>query len=200
MSSSSSTTWEPGSSGTATEPLAPDARIVDDRFVADDRAVGKRGDRGLEVQCLCQRHGHHLDAERLKMGRKLRDAFGVRATAEADPHRAVMLQHVAAVEGARRFDRRDAISLSAHRVFGRADLAPPFVGARTADDGEVAVDDHGVFDESRVGALRCGNDLVCGPARVPESRDVSLPLTLGEFDIHVIASIDVGDEPFGEPR
>ena len=35
--------------GYGEEPLTPDARIVDDRFVADDRTVGKRGDCGLQV-------------------------------------------------------------------------------------------------------------------------------------------------------
>jgi hypothetical protein len=40
---------------------------------------------------------------------------------------------------------------------------------------------------------------VRGPACVPKSRDISIPLTLGEFDIHVVTSIDMSDEPFGEP-
>ena len=78
--------------GNGEEPLAPDARIVDDRFVADDRAVGKRGDRGLEVQYLRQRHRHDVDAERLKMGGQLRDALGVRATAVPDPNGPVVLK------------------------------------------------------------------------------------------------------------
>ena len=133
-------------------------------------------------------HGYHAGAERLKMRRQLRDAFGIRAPADADPDGPVVLQHVAAVECARRFDRSDAISLSAHRVFGRADFAPPLGGSRTADDCEVAVDDHGVFDEHRVGTLRCGDHLVCGPARDSEGDDVSVPLTLGEFGIHMFAS------------
>ena len=186
--------------GYAEEPLAPDVWIVDDPFESDDRSVGKCGDRGLEVQCFRQGHVDHVDTERLEVGGQLRDAFGVGAAADPDPHRPVVLQHVPAVEGARCLDRRDAITLSAHRIFSRDDLGPPFIGTRSADDREVAVDDHGVFDERRVRALRRGDHLVRGPASARERRNVALPLPLRQFGIHVIASVDVGDEPFCEPR
>ena len=75
-----------------------------------------------------------VHAKRSKMRLQLRDSFGIRAAANADPHDPAMLQHIATVEGARCFDRRDAISLSTHRNFGRGDLGPPLIGAGTADD------------------------------------------------------------------
>ena len=59
-----------------------------------------------------------------EMSVQLRDALGVRAAADADPDRAAVLQHVAAVERAGRLDSRDAIPLSAHGVLGRGDLGP----------------------------------------------------------------------------
>ena len=80
-----STTCEPASSGIGRN-MRPEGRIVDQRRVADDRAVGQRGDRRLQVQHLGRRHrddrvpsGSHEAAE-LRDARRRRSAACVRRT------------------------------------------------------------------------------------------------------------------------
>ena len=79
-----------------------DRRVVDERRVADDRAVGQGGDRRLQVQHLGERHGDDGRAERAEDRAQLTDAFGVGAPAAADVDGVADLEDVAAVEGAGR--------------------------------------------------------------------------------------------------
>jgi hypothetical protein len=150
--------------GHCKEAVTPERGVVDERLVADDGAVGQRGDGRLEVQHLGQRHGDDVRAEWSKVGLELPCAVGVRPAAHADPHRAVVLEDVAAVEGARCLDMGDPVAQSAHGVLGRLGLGLALVGAGPADDRQVAVDHHGVLDEHGIGALGGSWDLVGGPA------------------------------------
>ena len=98
------------------EERRPHALVVDERRVADDGAVRQRGDRRLQVQHLLDRYGDHPGAVRLEVRRQLVDAGLVGPAAEPDPDGAVVLEHVAAVEGARRLDLHHVVPEAAeHR-------------------------------------------------------------------------------------
>ena len=77
-------------------------------------------------------------AERRRGRRELVDAVGVGAPAEPDVDRAVVLEHVAAVEGAGRLDVRDPVAQAAQRLLGARGLRLALVGARAGDHGQVA--------------------------------------------------------------
>ncbi len=75
-------------------------RIVDEWFVPDDRPVGQRGDRRLEMEDACGRDGDHVCAQRCDEATQLLDSVQVGPTAEPDVEGRADLQHVATVEGA----------------------------------------------------------------------------------------------------
>ena len=120
------TTCEPASSGTARKRWPQTCRVVDEGLVADHGAVGEGGDGRLEVQHLRQRYGDHpAGAHGLEVVAQLGDALGVGATTHADPHDTVVLEDVAAVEGAGVLDPFDPVSLLPHGLLGRGDLRAP---------------------------------------------------------------------------
>ena len=109
-----------------------------------------------------------------------------------------VLEHVPAVQRPGLLDAGDAVAVGAHRGLGRLRLAAALVGAGTGDHREVAVDDHRVLDEDRVGQLVGGGDLGRGPAGRVQRVDVRLPLALRELDVD-LAALDVGDQSVSQP-
>ena len=105
-------------------------RVVDQRRVPDDRTVGQRGDRRLQVQDLRQRDGDDGRAERFEDRAQLADALAVRASAPADVDGVSDLEDVAAVEGSRCMDAVDRAPEIVDDLLDVDDLGLAGVGAR----------------------------------------------------------------------
>ena len=95
------------------------------------------------------------------------------------------LQHVAAVERARRLDPREPVALRLHRTRGARQLAAPALDRWRRRHREIAVHDHGVLDERLLvqDARRAdGTSIVSQPAD-SKAVDVRTPLQLGQGDV-----------------
>src|SRR6185437_8225813 len=127
-----------------------DARVVDQRFEADVRAVRKRRDAALEVQHLGDRHGDDLPPERGEVCAQLRDAVVIGAQGAADVHGATDLEDVSPVEGSGRGDLEMGDAGGFERLAGRVDLPTPGVRAGASDHGAITEHDHRILDEHAV--------------------------------------------------
>ena len=137
------------------------------------------------MQHLGERYADHPGTQRLECRGELIDTGPVRAAAETDPHVAVVLEHVTAVEGPGLLDARDAIAEPSEQFLDAGGLGPSLVGTGTRDDRQVTVNNHGVLDEDCVRTVIGSWDLDRLPALIVQGSDVPSPLTFREVEIDV---------------
>ncbi len=130
---------------------------------------------------------------------QLLDAGGIGPAAAPHPDLAAPLEDVTAVEGAGRLDVRDAVALAAHGNLDRRGLGPARQCPGSADDREIAVHDHGVLDEDRVGTVVGRLDLGQRPAGRDEGGDIRMPLPVGAVEVDGLA-LDMRDQPVVKAR
>ena len=100
-----------------------ESRVIDHGWVADDGAIGQRGDGAFEVQSLRDRNGDDGVAEAGNDRAQLADAFGVGAAAATNIDGLSHLENVTTVEGAGKFDPLNMLAKAAHSLLHRLDLA-----------------------------------------------------------------------------
>ncbi|OEV12943.1 hypothetical protein AN218_06080 [Streptomyces nanshensis] len=164
---------------------------------AEDRAVGQRGDGGLQMQHPGERYGDDAGAQRLEGGPQLAYALLVGASAETHMHGPAALQDVPAVERAGSLDATDRVPEGAYRLLDRRRLCAPGGRGGAADERGGAEDDDGVLHEHAVGAVLLGRNLDRLPAAVPQHPYVLRPLAYGEVPVHR-HPVDMGDQAVGE--
>src|SRR5262249_55490718 len=109
------------------------------------------------------------------------------------------LEHVAAVERARRPDALDRVTELGKGRLDTDGLRAPRLDAGPRHDGDVLVDDDRVLDEDAVGRLVGRRRLHRLPARILERLHVRRPLRAGQIDVDGLP-FEVRDDALGEPR
>jgi hypothetical protein len=163
-----------------------------------ERAVGQRGHRGLQVQHVPQRDGDHGAAQRSQQRPQLADARAVRPPAAPHVHGVVGLQHIAAVQSPRFLDPGGAQAQRPDNPGDAVHLAPAGRRARTGQYRQVLADHHRIFDEDRVRAVLSGRYLPDPPATGRQRIGVRRVLGPGQGHIHR-GPADVGDDALGQP-
>ena len=193
-----STTAVPSASGTArSSPKQSGSSTFGG--IADHRAIGQRGHRGLEMQNAVDRHADHRPALWSDQRPQLIKTGSVGAGAQTDVRGALYLEHVTAVEVSRRLDQGDRSIKTGQRPCGRGDLTDSRRCAWAGQHREVVEDHRRVLDEDpvRVGVQRL--ELDDRPAVVGEDRDIGPPLVEGQLRVDVDPG-QVGELAGGQPR
>ena len=195
-SAPSGTTWQPGlllHRAHRREQLGRDQAGQQ-----QERPVGQRGHRGLQVQHPAQRHRDHGAAQRRQQGAQLPDALTVGPPAASHVDDLAGLEHVTALQRARRLDAGRPQSERADQAGHPIHFGPPRLRARPGQHGQVLAHHHGVLDEHRVRAVVGGGHRPDRPVAGRQRVGVGRVLGPGQGDVHRGAA-DVGDDPFGQP-